>query len=279
MHIRCSIGIGPGAHGRMSHPQTRQKFRTFNVSCSSLICFFKYQTKVHANRLFDLFCADRYETLLAGCKSVKGKELGKHWSLYRPCYCGMTGRDTLYTMSLWRYFIHMCLTDEIHLCRCVLCRRRKTDIIEPEDSKRELLVLGMRTRRGINLERFYQLTGQDLLQVRVHPFSQARKMKRETSTVFFYGWRALTLLWACVTNWNSIWTRTQRRRVLMRGCCSWAQHRCRQPSVGWLLRTSSLSAFFHRLCLVVNNDWVIASRAWRAMSFWALEVVCFPGSP
>ncbi|KAF9133280.1 radical S-adenosyl methionine domain-containing protein 1 [Linnemannia schmuckeri] len=24
------LGIGPGAHGRMSHPQTRQKFRTFN---------------------------------------------------------------------------------------------------------------------------------------------------------------------------------------------------------------------------------------------------------
>ncbi|KAG0298191.1 radical S-adenosyl methionine domain-containing protein 1 [Linnemannia gamsii] len=25
------LGLGPGAHGRMSHPQTRQKFRTFNV--------------------------------------------------------------------------------------------------------------------------------------------------------------------------------------------------------------------------------------------------------
>lgn len=44
------------------------------------------------------------------------------------------------------------------------------DAIEPEDSRRELLVLGMRTRQGINLARFYHLTGQDLLEVSIQPF-------------------------------------------------------------------------------------------------------------
>ncbi|KAH7036664.1 hypothetical protein BKA57DRAFT_475312 [Linnemannia elongata] len=83
------LGIGPGAHGRMSHPQTRQQFRTFNV------------------------------------RDPAG------WM--RECEEQGTGR-------------------------------RKTEAIEPEDSKRELLVLGMRTRRGLDFDRFYQLTGQDLLE-------------------------------------------------------------------------------------------------------------------
>ncbi|KAG0312565.1 radical S-adenosyl methionine domain-containing protein 1 [Linnemannia gamsii] len=83
------LGIGPGAHGRVRHPQTRQKFRTFNV------------------------------------RDPAG------WML--ECEEQGTGR-------------------------------RKTEAIEPEDSKRELLVLGMRTRRGVDLDRFVQLTGQDLLE-------------------------------------------------------------------------------------------------------------------
>ncbi|KAK3840953.1 MAG: hypothetical protein J3R72DRAFT_446192 [Linnemannia gamsii] len=83
------LGIGPGAHGRMTHPQTRQKFRTFTV------------------------------------RDPAG------WM--RECEESGTGR-------------------------------RKTDAIEPEDSKREQLVLGMRTRRGIDFDRFRQLTGQDLLE-------------------------------------------------------------------------------------------------------------------
>ncbi|KAF9916087.1 radical S-adenosyl methionine domain-containing protein 1 [Lobosporangium transversale] len=41
------------------------------------------------------------------------------------------------------------------------CRRRVA--IEPDEFKQELIVLGMRTSRGIELSRFYQLTGQDLM--------------------------------------------------------------------------------------------------------------------
>ncbi|KAF9080535.1 radical S-adenosyl methionine domain-containing protein 1 [Mortierella sp. AD031] len=83
------LGIGPGAHGRMSHPQTRKKYRTFNV------------------------------------RDPTG------WM--RECEAQGTGR-------------------------------RKMDAIEPEDTKRELLVLGMRTRRGIDLATFFRLTGQELLE-------------------------------------------------------------------------------------------------------------------
>ncbi|KAG0279031.1 radical S-adenosyl methionine domain-containing protein 1 [Linnemannia exigua] len=83
------LGIGPGAHGRMTNPQKQQRFRTFNV------------------------------------RDPAG------WM--RECEDSGTGR-------------------------------RKTDAIESEDSKRELLVLGMRTRRGIDLDRFREVTGQDLLE-------------------------------------------------------------------------------------------------------------------
>ncbi|KAF9929062.1 radical S-adenosyl methionine domain-containing protein 1 [Linnemannia zychae] len=84
------LGIGPGAHGRITLPQTGQKFRTFNV------------------------------------RDPAG------WM--RECEDLGTGR-------------------------------RKTVEVGPEDSKRELLVLGMRTRQGVDFDRFARLTGQDLLEV------------------------------------------------------------------------------------------------------------------
>ncbi|KAF9187565.1 radical S-adenosyl methionine domain-containing protein 1 [Haplosporangium sp. Z 767] len=41
--------------------------------------------------------------------------------------------------------------------------RRRTMVVDEEETKQELVVLGMRTKRGIELERFKRLTKQDLL--------------------------------------------------------------------------------------------------------------------
>ncbi|KAI8605500.1 hypothetical protein EDD21DRAFT_363415 [Dissophora ornata] len=82
------LGIGPGAHGRVLDPRSRQRVRTYNI------------------------------------------------------------RDPAGWMGQ---------------CAEQGSGRRRTAAIDPEESKQELVVLGMRTKRGIEHERFRQLTGQELL--------------------------------------------------------------------------------------------------------------------
>lgn len=92
----------------------------------------------------------RYATQLGGCVNARSRDLGKPGSIF-------------FLQPLTRLVAQ---AGAARLNEAIAsCRSRRRSVIDSEESKQELVLLGMRTKRGVDFETFKRLTGQDLLKV------------------------------------------------------------------------------------------------------------------